>query len=525
MVQQSKLDTSSAQTAPIASQGSAALTLTAMCLALFMTNFDGAAGDVALPNIQRSLETNMSGVQWFLNAYHLPVASLLLFAGKLGDVLGRKRIFLSGLTLFTLASVLCGITPNLTLLIVGRALQGIGAAALIPLSLTIVTVTFTDEASRTKAIGIWSAVSAIALVAGPGLGGLFVDSLSWRSIFFFNVPIGMLTFLLTLSAFKEKQTQQANPDWLGLILSVLAIASLAYSLTAEGAGPWLSSYRLSLLALSAFWFALFFLKQSRSHHPVIPLSLTTNRRFTLLCTAQMLVFFMSGGLFFILSLFLQHVQGYSAVMTGLCFLPMNGAIIAASFGSGWIAAKLGWRFPLLSGLTIMALTVISLTSISAATDYSEILGKLIIAGFGGGLVIPTLAATLMNAVPPRQEGIASALSSVSIEFGGILGIAVQGAVFSEQMRETLQQTFLQWQFSEALSASLLSNALQLLSEVPRTLPVSAEAVQEAVRLAFVSGLQSVLWVAASAIALGIVLVISAPNKPHKQTSTQTPISE
>ncbi|MEO1403930.1 MAG: MFS transporter, partial [Cyanobacteria bacterium J06635_1] len=160
-----------------------AIILAAMCLALFMTNFDGTAGDVALPQIQKELGANISGVQWFLNAYHLPVASLLLANGKFGDVFGRKRIFVLGLIAFTAASALCGFASNLPVLITGRTLQGMGAAALLPLSLTILTATFPDHKVRAKAIGIWSAVSALAMVAGPGLGGLLVDTVGWHSIF------------------------------------------------------------------------------------------------------------------------------------------------------------------------------------------------------------------------------------------------------------------------------------------------------------------------------------------------------
>lgn len=493
--------------------------LAAMCLALFMTNFDGTAGDVALPQIQKNFGTNMAGVQWFLNAYHLPVASLLLVNGKLGDAFGRKRIFLMGLSVFTLASLLCGLAPNLTLLIMGRSLQGIGAAALIPLSLTILTATFTDEKARIKAIGIWSAVSALALVAGPGLGGLLVDQISWRSIFFVNVPLGIITFFLTTSAFKEKPAEpNQSLNLFGLGLSVLVVALLAYSLTYQSSGPWLSSHRVALLGVTAFSFGCFLVSERRCDRPVIPQTLMQNHRFLAICITQTLVFFMSGGLFFILSLFLQHVQGYSAVMTGLGFLPMNGAVIAASFASGWVAAKRGWRFPILSGLAIVAVAIVSLTGINTTTEYGEIVSKLMLAGFGGGLTIPTLAATAMNSVPSMQEGIASALSSISIQLGGILGIALQGAIFSQQLKNNLAQSLDQLQLTERLKETILSDTFRSLAETPKDLPISATALENAIRSAFVVGLQSVLWVAAIAIVIGIGLILLTPSKqpPSKQ---------
>ncbi len=490
--------------------------LIATCLALFMTNFDGTAGDVALPQIQTSFGADMAGVQWFLNAYHLPVASLLLISGKFGDAFGRKRIFLSGLVVFTLASILCGLAPSLTALTVARSLQGIGAAALIPLSLTMLTATFTDEQSRTKAIGIWSAVSALALVAGPGLGGLLVDALSWRSIFFVNVPLGVVTFFLTVKAFQEAPaTSDQALDWRGLGLSALTISLLAYSLTYSSTDAWLSLHRAGLFGLAMLSFGSFLVSQFYCDRPVIPRTLLKNRRFLTVCVVQTLVFFMSGGLFFILSLFLQHIQGYSATMTGLCFLPMNAAIIAASFASGWIAAKQGWRFPILTGLAIVAVSIVSLTGINTGTAYGEIVSKLVLAGFGGGLTIPTLAATAMNAVPRKQEGIASAISSISIQLGGILGIALQGAVFSQRLRENLEQSLNKLSFPESLSNEVLADALRSLSELPQNLPVPPTVLQEAIRSAFVLGLQAVLWTAATAIVVGIgLIVIVSPKQSH-----------
>ncbi|MEL6605403.1 MAG: MFS transporter [Cyanobacteria bacterium J06614_10] len=502
---------------PLPENRQRATVLAAMCLALFMTNFDGTAGDLALPQIQKGFGSNMLGVQWFLNAYHLPVASLLLANGKFGDFFGRKKIFLLGLSVFTLSSLLCGLAPNLPVLIGVRSLQGIGAAALIPLSLTIVTATYTEEAERTKAIGIWSAVSALAMVAGPGLGGLLIDSLSWRSVFFVNVPLGLLTLGLTTRAFHERRPPTRSALNLpSILLSVLSIACLTYLLT-EGSADIAAWQTRIMLAVTALSFGLFAWSEARSPQPLIPATLIRNRRFFVICATQMLVFFMSGGLFFILSLFLQHVQGYSATLTGLCFLPMNGAIIAASFASGWVVARLGWRFPILTGLAMVSAAIYSLTYINTGTGYLEILGTLVLAGFGGGLTIPPLAAGAMNAVLTAEEGIASAISSISIQFGGILGIGLQGAVFSARLSADLRQTMADWQLPAAIENRLVENALQHFAEVPSSLPrtVSPAALERAVKAAFVSGLQATLWVALLAILLGLFAIafLVPPRKP------------
>ncbi|MEO1402379.1 MAG: MFS transporter, partial [Cyanobacteria bacterium J06635_1] len=366
--------------------------------------------------------------------------------------------------------------------------------------------------------GIWSAVSALAMVAGPGLGGLLVDTVGWHSIFWVNVPLGVITLLMTLSSVKKDKTPARQPlDWPGLLLSITSIALLAYTLTHAHDGRWLSSERLLLLGLTALSFGLFWVFELRSPHPVIPLALLKNRRFIPVCITQTLVFFMSGGLFFILSLFLQHVQGYSATMTGLCFLPMNGAIIVASFASGWIAARLGWRFPILSGLVIVTVALLSLTRIGISTEYSEILWTLVLAGFGGGLTIPTLAATAMNSVLPSQEGIASALSSISIQLGGILGIAIQGALFSGRLTAALKQSLIGWNFPQALQTQILGDALQSLTTVPNNLPVPTEVLQQAIRDAFVSGLRSVLLLAALAVIVSIVFILFVPSKYRAST--------
>ncbi|MEL6157980.1 MAG: MFS transporter [Cyanobacteria bacterium J06627_32] len=493
-----------------------ATVLAAMCLALFMTNFDGTAGDLALPQIQKGFGSNMLGVQWYLNAYHLPVASLLLASGKFGDFFGRKKIFVLGLSIFTVSSLLCGLAPSLPVLIGVRSLQGIGAAALIPLSLTIVTATYTEEAERTKAIGIWSAVSALAMVAGPGLGGLLIDSLSWRSVFFVNLPLGLLTLVLTSRAFHERRALARSALNLpSILLSVLSVACLTYLLT-EGSADIAAWQTRIMLAATTLSFALFAWAEARSQKPLIPPALIRNRRFLVICATQMLVFFMSGGLFFILSLFLQHVQGYSATLTGLCFLPMNGAIIAASFASGWVVAKRGWRFPILTGLAMVSAAIYSLTHISAETGYLEILGTLVLAGFGGGLTIPPLAAGAMNAVRTAEEGIASAISSISIQFGGILGIGLQGAVFSAWLGADLRQTMADWQLPAATENYLVENALQHFAQMPASLPmaVSPVALERAVKAAFVSGLQATLWVALIAILLGL-FAITALVPPRK----------
>ncbi|MDJ0674897.1 MAG: MFS transporter [Calothrix sp. MO_167.B42] len=500
---------------------SRAIALAAMCLALFMTNFDGTSTDVALPQIQRSLGANVADIQWILNAYHLPVASLLLATGKFGDLYGLRRIFIYGLIIFTVASAICGLAPNLEILIFGRAFQGIGAAALIPLSLTIVTAIYPDPEERTKAIGIWSAVSALAMLAGPGLGGLFVDVLGWQSIFLFNIPLGVITLIMTFRGYKEDRYAIAQHlDVFGLLLSIVTIASLTWALTDGSNGAWLSPHTIGLLGVGGFSFLGFWLVESRSTHPIIPLPLLRNQTFAVIIITQTLVFFTSGGLFFILSIFLQNVRGYSAVTTGMCFLPMNGAIIIAAFASGWVAARLGWRFPIISGLVIASIATLALTRISVDTEYGEILWYLMLSGFGGGLTVAPLASGAMNSVLPIQEGIASAISSISIQFGGILGIAIQGTILSQRLDSVLRQSLSEWKLPSVLQDKIAAEPLQYLTQISQDIPstISTLALQQEIRNGFVLGLHTTLFVACLTLLLGIVLMLVLLPSKLKQRS-------
>jgi EmrB/QacA subfamily drug resistance transporter len=493
-----------------------ALVLGAMSLTVFMISFEGTSSDVVLPQIQKSLGANVGELQWILNAYNLPVASLLLASSKLGDMYGRRRIILLGLIVFTAASAICGLAPNLELLIAGRALQGLGAAALIPLSLTMVTAAFSDLKQRATAIGIWSAMSALAMVAGPGLGGLLVDVLGWQSIFLINLPLGVFTISLICRGVEaDRNLPQQHLDVPGLVLSVVAIASLTWALTEASKGTWLSPSLFGLLGVTVLSLLGFWKVESRSCHPIIPPSLLKNRTFAAVISTQSLVFFTSSGMFFVLSLFLQQVQGYSAASAGLCFLPMNAAIILASLTSGWVAARAGWRFPIFSGLVMASIAILSLTHIHVDTGYGEILWNLVLSGFGGGLTIAPLTTAAMNSVLPLQEGIASAVSNMSIQIGVILGVAIQGVVLSQGLAFQLKQSLIKWNVPSDLHDKIVAAALHNFANVPADLPpsLSPAVLRQEMSHAFASGLQATLLVAGLAMLLGIGVILLLTSSP------------
>lgn len=494
-----------------------AVALTAMCLALFMTNLDDTVMNIALPRIQTSLNVSVSQLQWILNAYTLPIASLVLPGGTLADIYGRKRIFLGGLALFTTATVVCGVAGSLTMLLIGRTLQGIGAAALLPGSLAILADTFPNPKEKAKAIGIWSAVSGLALIVGPIIGGFLVDTVGWQSVFFLNLPLGIITFKITSDFVPQAvQPTKKSLDWGGMVFSTVFLASMAFALT-EGnfAQFWRSPTTLSLLGIALLGAVAFLWVESRSRNPMLPLSLLRNSVVAIVCIVTILVWFTLFSLLFIFNLFLQQIQGYSATAAGIRFLPMNIAFIVASCVSGWFAARLGWRSTIAMGLTIVAVVSFGFTGISADTAYSSFWGQLMLAGFGGGLTISPLTAAAMSCVASTQAGITSALLNTSTRIGGVLGIALQGSILSQRLAADLRRSLADFNLSPTVQDGLISQALHQGIEITTPLPpqLSSADWQQAFSNAFVSGLQANVLLASVLLLAGVGLIlIFVPSK-------------
>jgi MFS transporter, DHA2 family, methylenomycin A resistance protein len=486
------------------------IALAAMCLALFMTNLDDTVMNVALPKIQTSLGTTLSGLQWILNAYTLPLASLVLPSGTLGDIYGRKRVFLWGLVIFTIASAFCGLAPSFGIAIAGRILQGIGAAALIPGSLSLLADTFPDPRERTKAIGIWCAVSGLALLAGPTFGGLLVDTLGWRSVFFLNLPLGVITFNITSRFVKETtQPSKRSLDVPGLLLSIVFLASFVYALTEGNTQGWLSPLILWLMAIAFLSLICFVFVESRSLNPILPLHLFKNPTFTVVTVVQVIVFFTLVSLLFIFSLFLQQIQGYSASEAGLRFVPLNGTFIIASFVSGWFAARLGWRITIATGTIITSAATFLLIYIAPNTDYGDIWINLVISGFGTGLTLSPLASAAMSSVPPSKAGIASAILNTGTRIGSVLGITIQGTILTQRLASDLARSLSSWNLPSNLQNRLIADALQGGAKIPKDLPanISMQAMQDAISKAFVSGVRANVLIASVALLAGAFLIV------------------
>jgi MFS transporter, DHA2 family, methylenomycin A resistance protein len=503
------------------------VTLAAMCFALFMANLDDTVINLALPQIQISLNSSVSGLQWILNAYSLSATSLVLPSGTLGDIYGRKRVFLTGLVIFTIASLICGLAPSLSILITGRTLQGIGAAALVTGSLSIIADTFPEPKEKAKALGIWAAVSGLALVAGPVLGGLLVDTLGWQSVFFLNLPLGAIAFWVTSRVVKEsKDPSKQRLDVPGLLLSVIFLASFTYALTQGNAGLWRSPLIVFLFIVAGLSFVTFLFVESRSSHPMLPLSLFQNSTFTVVSIVEVLVFFTVVSLLFIFSLFFQQVQGYSATEAGLRFLPMNGAFVIASIFSGWFAARLGWRFAIATGLLLASIATFSFVRITVDTEYGVILWSLILSGFGSGLTLAPLAAVGMSSAPSTKVGIASAVINASNRFGNMLGVGIQGTILTQQLSSNLARSLSAWGLPSNLQDRLMADVLRGGFQVPSDLPVniSTQAMHQAISNAFVSGLHATVLLASIALLGGAFLILVFVQPTFNQVTKNSPFA-
>ncbi len=418
------------------------LTLGAMCFALFMAMLDNTVVNVALPTIQGHFGSGVSGLQWIIDAYTLVFAAFMLTGGTLGDLYGRKRMFLLGLTVFTAGSLLAGLAPSLNVLIAGRAVQGLGAAALLPGTLSILTQTFTDPKERAQAIGIWAGVSGMALALGPIVGGALVDSLGWQSVFFLNIPIGIVALIVASRVVREsKNPEGRHLDLAGQVLAIVGLGTLTFALIEANSYGWTSPTIVGLFVTAALATALFIWVELRSSSPMLQLSFFKNHTFAAAATVAGLVSFGMFGVFFFLTLFLQNVQGYSAFQMGLRALPLTAAIIVMAPTAGWLAGRIGPRIPMSVGLAIVGVGMLLMERITPGMPYSQLWWNLTLLGVGMGLVMTPMTAAVMGAVPRARAGMASATSNASREVGGVFGIALLGAIvthwFAKDLRGSL----------------------------------------------------------------------------------------
>ncbi len=414
-------------------------TLVAMCFALFMIMLDNTIVNVALPSIQRALHTSPETLQWTIDAYVLTFAALILFGGKLGDRFGRKRVFLVGLGIFTLASAACANATTDTQLVAFRAVQGAGAALLNPLSLSILVAAFPRKRLPT-AIGIWAGVSALGLSAGPLVGGFLVERVSWSAVFWVNVPIGVIAAVACLWAVTEsRDTRHRHLDVVGTALVTTGLFALVVALIGTNSDGWTSASTLGLLAAAAVLIALFIAWEHRNREPMVPLGFFRRPAFSTSSVVSLLVGFAFIGVLYLIVLYFQNVMGYSPLEAGIRTLPLTLTQALTAANAGRLDRMLGARTKMSGGMLLLSAGLFGLSQIHVTTSYNAIWPFQVLLGLGMGLVMPAVAAAGMAAVDPEQSGIASGVINASRQVGGALGIAVLGSIAATITRSDWQQ--------------------------------------------------------------------------------------
>jgi len=405
------------------------LVLGICCMSLLIVGLDTTIVNVALPSIRVSFHASVSGLQWTIDAYTLVLASLLMLAGSTADRVGRRRIFQSGLFVFALGSLLCGLAPSLPLLVAARVLQAVGGSMLNPVAMSIVRNVFDDPRERAAAIGVWGGVFGISMALGPVVGGALVDSVGWRSVFFVNVPIGLAAIALTAAFVPESRAHRARRlDPVGQVLVIAGLATLTYAIIEGPRTGWASIEIIALFVFSLSCFVALVRYELHRFEPLIEMRFFRSAPFSGASAIAVCLFAAIGGFLFLNTLYLQDVRRLSPLQAGLYMLPMAGVMLVFAPLSGRLVGRYGARPSLVVGAGAVIVASLMLTGLSPTTPVGFLLAAYFVFGLGSGLLNPPITNTAVSGMPPAQAGVAAAIASTSRQVGMTLGVAVIGAI-------------------------------------------------------------------------------------------------
>jgi EmrB/QacA subfamily drug resistance transporter len=415
------------------------LALAVIVTTQLMLVLDGTIVNIALPNIQRSLDISDAGLSWVVNAYLLAFGGLLLLGGRAGDILGRRRLLVAGIGLFTLASLAGGLATSAGWLLAARAAQGAGAALAAPSGLALIATTFADGPERNRALGIYSAVQAAGASLGLIAGGMLTDWVSWRWVLFVNVPIGIAIVLLTPRVVQESERHAGRFDLAGALSATTGMFALVYAFIRAASNGWSNAGTLAAFAAAVVLLALFLVVEVRAEQPIMPLRLLANRGRAGAYLDMLLLPAAMFGMFFLLAQFVQEVLGYSPLKAGFAFLPLTAVIFAASQAVPRWLPRVGPKPFMVSGTALILAGMLWLTQISADSDYlPDLLGPMLLFGIGVGFSLVPLTVLILSGVEERDSGAASGLLQTTQQAGGALGIAILVSVFGNAGRNAAE---------------------------------------------------------------------------------------
>jgi EmrB/QacA subfamily drug resistance transporter len=501
--------------------------LLTVCLGMMMLLVDVTIVNVALPSMAADLDASFSDLQWTIDAYALSLAALLLVAGSLGDLLGHRLIFGIGLVIFSTASLLCGLAPDALFLILCRASQGIGGAAMFAASLALLANEFTGR-ERGTALGIWGATAGASVAVGPLIGGALTSGISWRWVFFVNVPVGALTLALLVAKVAETRRRNVRPDWAGAALFAFSLFALVFGLIRGNADGWSSTKVVSSFVAGAALLALFVALELKRREPMLDLQLFRNPTFLGASIAALTLAASLYALFLYLTLYLQNILRYSPFQAGLRFLPATLMVLLAAPVAGKLTAHVPLRVLLAIGLLLSAVGLGLMTRVSPESTWTALLAGLIVAGAGSGLTNPPRASAAVGSVPEEKVGVGSGVNNTALQVGLAAGIAALGAIFQSTVQDAVDGNLarstpqLGSRRPEIVHQVASGNAADALHALP---PALRDPVAAAIRTAFVTGLDRIIWVAAAVSLVGAVLsllLVRQRDLQQAEQATQSP---
>lgn len=503
------------------------LTMIVTCLGTFMIQLDSSIVTLALPRIQVDLQTSLAGLQWTVDAYTLTFAVLMLTGGTLGDRFGRKRLFIIGLILFTTGSALCGFASSLSWLLFGRAVQGVGAAALSTNSLSVLATAFPRSKERTQAIGLFTGLSGVAIALGPLVGGVLTQVGNWPTIFFVNLPVGLLALILAIPGLSESRNASARQiDLPGQLLVIAGLTCLVIALIESPSQGWTSPLILSLFAGAVLFLAVFLVVETWVREPLIPLPLFGIRVFS---AANIITLILSCGTIgpvFFLAQYFQEVQGFSVLDAGIRTLPLSVGIFLTAPLAGRIAGRIGVRVPIVVGGILCGGAMLLLLRLEPDTSYASFWWSLGIMGIGFGLVLTPLTAAILGATPPNRAGLGSSMFNTTRQVGTTLSIAVLGTFVVQQFASNIVSQLAQRGVAASVSAPIANKiaaagAQASQSALSGRLPIPSEALHQALNQAFVDSLHGVFAISGTAVLVSALLAALFLQQTRTETSRET----